>query len=210
MILLTFIPSALVLARSAGGRPATLFAVTLLGWYSACGFIPASALDRGRQPVRAAAIFFACIFVAAYVSANRQRCLPWRRTAPTAGLILLTGWLAYCCWPRTASNGWDRLQVLLRRIVTCISHRRVGITQFATGLISPSYVVIPGFCPRQIAFVDLLAAAASTAIRDHRAPLEFAAVLALPAPGASSGPVRGAGSGFAAGCRCPDRRRRCP
>ena len=80
-------------------------------------------------------------------------------------------------------ESWDQLQVLLRRLVACVSAiAAIGIAQFATGFNLADYVVIPGLT-RQVAFVDLLTRdginrpSATTA-----QPLEFAAVLALTLP----------------------------
>ena len=96
-----------------------------------------------------------------------------------------------------------QLQVLLRRLVTCISViAAIGISQFATGFNLANYVVIPGLT-RQIAFVDLLSRdglnrpSATTA---H--PLEFAAVLGLALPLAlHQARFARPGSRFGRGCR---------
>lgn len=183
-ILLTFIPSPLVLSTLGGaGSPATLFSFTLLGWYLLLWVHPRFALYRGRQPARLAAAFFACVFIASYVSANRHTLDSTAQNAADRGMIFVTGWLAILLLAADGIEGWDRLQVLLRRLVACISViAAVGITQFATGLNLASYVVIPGLS-RQIAFVDLLSRGGlnrPSATTAH--PLEFAAVLALALP----------------------------
>jgi polysaccharide biosynthesis protein PslJ len=184
ILLLTFIPSPLVLGALGGaGSPATLFAFTLLSWYVLLWLHPGFALYRGRQPARLAAAFFAFVFVAAYVSANRHTLDSTAQNGADRGMIFVTGWLAVMLLAADGIETWDQLQVLLRRLVTCISViAAIGITQFATGFNLATYVVIPGLT-RQIAFVDLLTRdginrpSATTA---H--PLEFAAVLGLALP----------------------------
>ena len=193
VLLLTFIPSSLVLGALGGaGSPARVFAFTLLSWYVLLWLHPGFALHRGRQPARLAAAFFAFVYVAAYVSANRHTLDSTAQNGADRGMIFVTGWLAVLLLAADGIETWDQLQVLLRRLVTCISViAAIGITQFATGFNLATFVVIPGLT-RQIAFVDLLTRdginrpSATTA---HR--LEFAAVLGLALPlGAAPGPVR--------------------
>ena len=184
VVLLTFIPSALVLSTLGGaGSPATLFAFALLGWYVLLWVHPRFSLDRGRQPARLGAAFFASIFIAVYISANRHSLDSTAQNGVDRGMIFVAGWVTILLLAADGIERWDQLQVLLQRIVTCISIiAAAGIAQFATGLNLANYVVIPGLS-RQVAFVDLLSRdglnrpSATTA---H--PLEFAAVLALSLP----------------------------
>ena len=184
MVLLTFIPSPLVLGALGGaGSPATLFAFILLGWYALLWVHPRFGLYRGRQPARLAAAFFGFVYVAAYVSANRHTLGSTAQNGADRGMIFVAGWLAVMLLAADGIESWDQLQVLLRRLVACVSAiAALGITQFATGFNLADYVVIPGLT-RQIAFVDLLTRdglnrpSATTA---H--PLEFAAVLGLALP----------------------------
>src|ERR1700733_763643 len=72
LFLLMIIPSPLIVgALGAAGRPAMLLAAALLAWYLLAKQHPLIALDRGPQPVRAAAIVLCCSVLASYVSANR-------------------------------------------------------------------------------------------------------------------------------------------
>jgi O-antigen ligase len=184
VILLMFIPSALVLAPLGGsGGPATLFAVALAGWYLTLWLHTASALDRGRQPVRAAAIIFTCAIVAAYVSANRRTLPALEQNGADRGLILMAGWFGVLLLAADGIDRWAQLRTVLRRIVNCATAIAViGITQFAIGLNIATYVVIPGLITK-VPFVDLTVRdglnrpSATTA-----QPLEFAAVLALCLP----------------------------
>jgi polysaccharide biosynthesis protein PslJ len=184
VILLTFIPSALVLAPLGGaGSPATLFAFSLLGWYVLLWLHPRFALYRGRQPARTAAALFTGIYVAAYVSANRHALDITAQNGTDRDMICLAGWMAILLLAADGIEGWDRLRTLLRRIVACASViAAVGIAQFATGFDLANYIVIPGLS-RQVAFADLLSRdglnrpSATTA-----QPLELAAVLALTLP----------------------------
>ena len=184
ILLLTFIPSALVLGTLGGaGSPATLFAFTLLGWYVLLWVHPGFSLDRGRQPARLGAAFFASIFIAVYISANRHSLDSTAQNGVNRGMIFVAGWVTVLLLAADGIERWDQLQVLLKRIVACVSIiAAAGIAQFATGLNLANYVVIPGLS-RQVPFVDLLSRdglnrpSATTA---H--PLEFAAVLALTLP----------------------------
>ena len=184
VVLLTFIPSALVLAPLGGaGSPATLFAFALLGWYVLLWLHPRFALYRGRQPARTAAALFTGIYVAAYVSANRHTLDVTAQNGADRDLICLAGWMAIMLLAADGIEGWDQLRMLLRRMVACASViAAVGIAQFATGFDLANYIVIPGLS-RQVAFADLLSRdglnrpSATTA-----QPLELAAVLALTLP----------------------------
>lgn len=183
-VILMFIPSALVLAPLGGaGSPATLFGIGLMGWYLMLWLHPASQLSRGLQPIRSAAIIFACTIVAAYVSANRQALPALQLNGADRGLISLTGWLGVLMLAADGLDRWDALQTMLRRIVngaTVIA--AIGVTQFTTGLNIAQYVAIPGFVTK-VAFTDLtvrdgLNRPSVTAAQ----PLELAAVLALCLP----------------------------
>jgi polysaccharide biosynthesis protein PslJ len=184
LILLTFIPSALVLGPLGGaGSPATLFAFTLLGWYALLWVHPRFELYRGRQPARVTAAFFASVVIAAYVSANRHSMNSTAQNGIDREMICLAGWMAVLLLAADGIEDWSQLQVMLRRLVNCVSAiAAVGIAQFLTGFNLATYVVIPGLS-RQVAFDDLLSRdglnrpSATTA-----QPLEFAAVLALSLP----------------------------
>jgi O-antigen ligase len=184
VILLTFIPSALVLAPLGGaGSPATLLAFALLGWYVLLWVHPRFALYRGHQPTRLAAAIFTCVFVAAYVSANRHTLDTTAQNGSDRDMICLAGWMAVLLLASDGIEGWDQLRTLLRRVVACVSAiAALGIAQFVTGFNLATYVVIPGLS-RQVAFEDLgtrdgLNRPSATTAQ----PLELAAVLALALP----------------------------
>jgi polysaccharide biosynthesis protein PslJ len=184
VILLTFIPSALVVRPLGGaGSPATLLAFALLGWYSLLWVHPRFALYRGHQPTRLAATAFTCIFVAAYVSANRHTLDTTAQNGADRDMICVAGWMAILLLAADGIEGWNQLHTLLRRIVACVSAiAALGIAQFTTGFNLATYVVIPGLS-RQVAFADLgtrdgLNRPSATTAQ----PLEFAAVLALALP----------------------------
>src|ERR1700733_8862135 len=184
VILLTFIPSALVVRPLGGaGSPATLLAFALLGWYSLLWVHPRFALYRGHQPIRLAAAAFTCVFVAAYVSANRHTLDTTAQNGSDRDMICLAGWMAVLLLAADGIEGWDQLRTLLRRVVGCVSAiAALGIAQFVTGFNLATYVVIPGLS-RQVAFEDLgtrdgLNRPSATTAQ----PLELAAVLALALP----------------------------
>ncbi len=184
LILLTFIPSALVVKPLGGaGSPATLLAFALLGWYVLLWVHPRFSLHRGHQPIRLAAAAFTCIFVAAYVSANRHTLDTTAQNGADRDMICVAGWMAILLLAADGIEGWDQLRTLLRRVVACVSAiAALGIAQFITGFNLATYVVIPGLS-RQVAFEDLgtrdgLNRPSATTAQ----PLEFAAVLALALP----------------------------
>ena len=184
IILLTFIPSALVVKPLGGaGNPATLVAFALLGWYVLLWVHPRFGLHRGRQPIRLAAATFTCIFVAAYVSANRHNLDTTPQNGADREMICVAGWMAILLLASDGIEGWVQLRLLLRRLVACVSViAALGITQFVTKFNLATYVVIPGLY-RQVAFQDLgtrdgLNRPSATTAQ----PLELAAVLALVLP----------------------------
>ncbi len=184
LVLLVFIPSALVLAPLGGaGSPARMLAAGLMGWYLIMWLHPSFALDRDRQPVRTAAVAFTCAVVATYVSASRSALPALERNGLDRGLIALAGWLGVLLLAADGITGWDRLLVLLRRIVLCATGlATVGITQFLTGLNLAAYIAIPGFITK-IPFVDLMTRGGLNRPSATTAqPLEFAAVLVVCLP----------------------------
>jgi O-antigen ligase len=178
------IPSALVLAPLGGaGNPATIFAAGLMFWYVLLWLHPARALDRGRQPIRGAAAFFACATLAAYVYAASGAQPAAQRAGADRGLILLAGWLGVLLLAADGIGTWERLQTLLRRVViggTIIAG--IGIAQFAIGLNLSSYITIPGFITK-VPFVDLMSRGGlSRPSATTAQPLELAAVLIICLP----------------------------
>jgi O-antigen ligase len=184
VILLMYIPSALVLAPLGGaGGPATMLAAALVAWYVLLWLHPTSGLDRGSQPIRLAALAFAGATLAAYVSANRHALSVVQQNGVDRGLILTLGWLGVLVLAADGITAWDRLQTLLHRVVIGASvMAAVGITQFVTGLNLGTFIVIPGFTTK-VPFVDLLSRDGinrPSATAAH--PLEFAAVLLICLP----------------------------
>jgi polysaccharide biosynthesis protein PslJ len=184
LFMLMLIPSALVVgAFGAAGRPATLLGATLLGWYLLARQHPAITVDTGRQPVRTAAIVFACSALASYISANLSALTTTEVNAANRGLILLAGWLGVMLVAADGIYGEDRLAMLCRRIVLGATVMAVlGIAEFASGTDLTKFVSIPGlathFQATDLLTRDGLARANSTAAQ----PLELSAVLAMSLP----------------------------
>src|SRR5712691_412477 len=181
---LMILPSALVVgAFGAAGRPATLIAAALLGWYLLARQHPDITLDAGRQPVRTAAILVACSVLASYVAANLTALTASQQDAADRGLILLAGWLGVMLVAADGIGSEHRLATLCRRIVLGATIMAVlGIAEFATGTDLTKYVSIPGLVTH-LQVTDLmtrfgLARANSTAAQ----PLELSAVLAISLP----------------------------
>jgi len=182
--LLMGIPSRLVVGPLGGaGSVAGLFAILLLFWYLIAWQHPLLPLDTERQPVRVAAILFACATVAAYVSANRVPMAVLEENGADRGLITMAGWMGVVLLAADGIDRAERLATLLRRVVIGATLMAVvGITEFFTGLNFAQYFVIPGLSVHTqidgLSSVAGLARATATASQ----PLEFAAVLAMTLP----------------------------
>ena len=183
-LLLMGIPAALVVAPlGAVGGPATIFAALVLIFYLVTWLHPALAPERGRQPIRAAAILFTSAVIATYVSANRHAMSGLESNGADRGIILVCGWLGILLMASDGIGSMERLKKLLGRVVIGATGMAVlGITQFFTGLNATQYVVIPGLSAQSLA-TDLLSRNGlnrPSATAAH--PLEFAAVLAIALP----------------------------
>ena len=184
VVLLMGIPAALVVAPlGAVGGPAIIFAAVVFVFYLVTWLHPALAPERFRQPVRGAAILFACAIIATYVSVNRHIMPGLERNGADRGLILIFGWLGILLMASDGIVSMERLKKLLGRIVILATFMAgLGITQFFTGLDATKYIIIPGLTA-QAPTTDLLSRnglnrPAATAAH----PLEFAAVLAMVLP----------------------------
>ncbi len=182
--LVMIIPSPLAFAPLGGaGGPATVFGALLLIIYLVTLVVPTFTLSRRPQPIRTAAVLLTCAVFCAYVSANR-RMLPssLEQNGADRGLIIMMGWLGVMLVASDGITGFDRLNVLLRRITlfaTAISS--LAIVQFFTGLNITS-ISIPGLS-EQTAYQSLLNRdglnrPSATAID----PIELACVLAICLP----------------------------
>jgi polysaccharide biosynthesis protein PslJ len=184
IFLLMAIPSFLVVGSFGGaGAPAALFAVSLLCWYLVARQHPAFLVDRGRQPVRVAAVLFGCVIVAAYISANRAAIASLQENGADRALILLAGWLGVLLLAADGIDRMDRLRTLLRRIVLGVTAMAVlGIVEFVTRIYLAQYVSIPGLAVHMQA-TDLMNRDGMVRVMATTAqPLEFAAVLAMGLP----------------------------
>ena len=181
---LMIIPSDLIVgAFGAAGRPATLIAGALLGWYLLARQHPDLTLDTGRQPVRTAAIVFACSALASYVSANMTALTASQQNAADRGLILLGGWLGVLLVAADGIRSEARLATLCRRIVLGATvMAALGIAEFATGTDLTKYVAIPGLTTH-LQVTDLMTRFGLTRANSTAAqPLELSAVLAMSLP----------------------------
>jgi polysaccharide biosynthesis protein PslJ len=184
LTLLLAIPSSLVVGPlGAAGPPADVFAFFLLCWYLLARFHPAVPLDTGRQPVRLAAILFACSIVATYISANRTTMPVQELNGADRGLIMLSGWLGVTLLAADGIDRADRLAILLRRIVTGATAMAVlGCVEFATGQELAKYIVIPGLSVHEqvtdLMSINGLSRVTATAAQ----PLELTAVLLIALP----------------------------
>lgn len=181
---LMIIPSGLVVgAFGAAGRPATLIAGALLGWYLLARQHPDLTVDAGRQPVRTAAIVFACSALASYISANLTALTTSQQNAADRGLILLAGWIGVMLVAADGIRSEARLTTLWRRIVLGATvMAALGIAEFALGTDLTKYVTIPGLSTH-LQVTDLMTRFGLTRANSTAAqPLELSAVLAISLP----------------------------
>jgi O-antigen ligase len=183
LLTLLFIPYYVVFSPLGGsGGPSTMYAAILMGAYLVLWLRPAFGLDRGTQPIRVAAVLFACVIIASYVSANRHALPTLEQNGADRGLISVFGWLAVLLFAADGIDRWDRLNTMIRRIVLGVTALAViGLLQFFAHFDVTKYITIPGFAT-MVAFGEVgrdgLTRPASTAAH----PLEFAAVLAMVLP----------------------------
>ena len=184
VFLLMMIPSTLIVGSfGAAGAPAALFATVLLCCYLVARQNPVFQLDRGQQPVRMAASFFACSILATYVLANRTLLPVLQKNAADRGLVLMFGWIAVSLLAADGIGTVKRLRTLLRRITACATVLAlVGVLEFITGLALIKYVSIPGLTVHT-QFMDLMNRDGLVRVTATAAqPLEFSAVLAMSLP----------------------------
>jgi polysaccharide biosynthesis protein PslJ len=188
LLLLLFIPYYIVFGPLGGaGGPSTMYAALLMVWFLAIWLHKGFMLDRESQPIRMAGLVFTFVIIAAYVSANRRMLPILERNGADRGLIFVFGWLAVLLLAADGIDRPDRLDTMLRRIVSGVSVMAViGIAEFFTSVDYTQYIVIPGFSTQtavtdQGSGVDTrlgINRPASTAAH----PLEFATVLAMALP----------------------------
>ncbi len=184
LFLLMAIPSALVVGSfGAAGAPAALFAAIPLCFYLVSRQHPDLALDRKRQPMRVAALFFGCTFVAAYISINRAAIPGLQENGADRGLLLLSGWLGVLLLASDGIDTPERLRILLRRAVMgATAMAALGAVEFFTGLDIAQYISIPGLTVHA-EVTDLVSRAGFHRVSATAAqPLELAAVLAMSLP----------------------------
>jgi polysaccharide biosynthesis protein PslJ len=184
LLLLMAIPQALQFAPLGGvGQPSTMFAVVLFLVYLLAWLHPASALDRGRQPVRVVSVLWFCVILASYVAANQHTLPTLELNGADRGLIVAAGWLGIALMVADGIETMDRLIILIRRVVFgATAMATLAMIQFFTGLDAVKYIVIPGLSSQQ-PVTDLLGRDSfnrPSATAAH--PLELAAVLAVSLP----------------------------
>jgi polysaccharide biosynthesis protein PslJ len=184
LFLLAAIPSSLVFAPlGAAGGPATLLAVAFMIMYLLMRLHPAFNIDRGRQPVRVAGLFFLCSIVAAYASANLFYLPKTEESGADRGFISAVGWLAVLLVAVDGIDRLDRLKILLNRVSTAATGLAlIGIAQFFTGVNYTKYIVIPGLTAVQAPTDLIVRGGFNRAVATTAQPLEFAAVMVITFP----------------------------
>jgi polysaccharide biosynthesis protein PslJ len=185
IFLLMVVPAWLVLGPlGAAGGPSTVFAALLCAWYVMTWLHPALAPERGRQPVRLAALVFACSILATYVSVNRIGMSTLEENGADRGVIFMAGWVGVLLFTADGIDTLDRFRTLLRRIVMAASFMSaIAITQFFAGLNIASYISLPGLV-NQLADHSILLDRSGLNRPSATAldPIELAAVLAMCLP----------------------------
>ena len=184
LFLLAAIPSSLVFAPlGAAGGPATLLAVALMIAYLPMRVHPGFSIDRGRQPVRVAGLFFLCSIVIAYAAANLHYLPKTEESGADRGIISAVGWLAVILVAADGIDRLDRLKVLLDRVSTATTGLAlIGIAQFFTGVNYTKFIVIPGLTSIQSPTDLIVRGGFNRAVATTAQPLEFAAVMIIAFP----------------------------
>jgi O-antigen ligase len=184
LILLMAIPATLVVGSlGQAGAPAALLAIAMLPCYLLARVHPAGGLDTGRQPVRAAAVVFACSILAAYISASRAAMPAAQVSGADRGLLLLAGWLGVLFTAADGIDRADRLGALLGRVVAGgAAMAALGVAEFGTGVNLAQYITLPGLTAH-LQLTDLMNRdGLSRVMATASQPLELAAVLAMILP----------------------------
>jgi O-antigen ligase len=184
LFLLAAIPSSLVFAPlGAAGGPATLLSVALMIAYLLMRIHPGFDIDRGRQPVRVASMFFLCSIVVAYAAANLHYLPKAEENGADRGIISAVGWLAVILVAADGIDRLDRLKILLDRVSTATTGLAlIGIAQFFTGVNYTKYIVIPGLTSIQAPTDLIVRGGFNRAVATTAQPLEFAAVMVIAFP----------------------------
>jgi O-antigen ligase len=160
-----------------------LLAVALIIMYLLMRLHPDFVIDRSRQPVRVAGLFFLCSVVAAYVSANLHYLPKTEESGADRGLISAVGWLAVLLVAVDGIDRLERLKVLLNRVSTVTTGLAlIGIAQFFTGVNYAKYIVVPGLTSIQAPTDLIIRGGFNRAVATTAQPLEFAAVMAIAFP----------------------------
>jgi O-antigen ligase len=184
LFFLMAIPSRLVFAPLGGaGSPSTIVGLVFFALYMLNWLHPASPIDRGRQPMRRAAVLLFCAIFATYTSATQHALNVTERNGVDRGLVQIIAWLGLLLLAADGIDSIDRLKTLFRRLVFGATAMAVlGIVQFFAGLNAAQYIVIPGLSSlapyTDIQEREAFHRPSATAIH----PIEFGFVLAVILP----------------------------
>jgi O-antigen ligase len=184
LFLLMAIPAELVFGPlGAAGRPATMFALLALVIYLGLWLRPSSFLDRGRQPIRLAAVLFTCVMVASYASANRHLLPVLEKNQADRGIIYLVGWLGILLLAADGMPSISALQTVLRRQVFGITAvALLGIVEFLSGINATNYIRLPGLVASAPVTDLMLRGGLSRVYSTTSQPIEFGAVVVITVP----------------------------
>lgn len=184
LFLLMAIPAELVFSPlGAAGRPATIFALLVFVIYLGLWLRPSSFLDRGRQPIRLVAIFFTCVMVASYASANRHLLPVLEKNSADRMLIYLFGWLGILLLAADGIESVAALRTILRRqVFGATAVALVGVMEFFSGINVTNYIRIPGLVA-QAPVTDLMVRGGLPRVYSTTSqPIEFGAVIVMTIP----------------------------
>jgi polysaccharide biosynthesis protein PslJ len=184
LFLLMAIPAELVFGPlGAAGRPATIFALLVFVMYLGLWLRPSSFLDRGRQPIRLAAVLFTCVMVASYASANRHLLPVLEKNQADRGIIYLLGWLGILLLAADGIPSISALQTVLRRQVFGITAvALLGIVEFLSGINATNYIRLPGLVASAPVTDLMLRGGLSRVYSTTSQPIEFGAVVVITIP----------------------------
>jgi O-antigen ligase len=185
LVLLFGIPSRLIVGPlGASGSPAAIFGLGALLWWSSARMVRQLGVARGLQPVRIAIGLLAGAVVISYVVASIHVTGAVEARGADRGLLNLMSWSGIAFVAADGIRSWDRLMVLLRRVVagaTCLAG--AAVIEGSTHIALASMIRLPGLTTNSDVshFLEARGSfhrAAATATH----PIELGVVLALALP----------------------------
>jgi polysaccharide biosynthesis protein PslJ len=146
------IPSPLIVGPIGGsGTPANLLAVVFLLWWGLAKLGTGQDVDRGRQPVRIALLFFLLPILTSMIALYLRPYLPKEGTGALRALLTTSAWLGVALLAADGITSIERVHTLMRRVVHGAAFvASLGVLQFLTGYNAAGQLSIPGLVRNEL------------------------------------------------------------